>query len=59
MTTPHYYPLTQLLIDGQWCDAADGKTMAVFHPATGAEIGRLAHAGIADLDRAGRRAKRL
>ena len=52
MTTPHDYPHTQLLIDGQWCDAADGKTMAVFNPATGAEIGRLAHAGIADLDRA-------
>ena len=40
MTTPHDYPHTQLLIDGQWCDAADGKTMAVFNPATGAEIGR-------------------
>ena len=52
MTTPHDYPHTQLLIDGQWCDAADGKTMAVFNPATGAEIGRLAHASRADLDRA-------
>ncbi|MDO5288734.1 MAG: NAD-dependent succinate-semialdehyde dehydrogenase [Pseudomonadota bacterium] len=52
MTTPPAYPDTQLFIDGQWCDAADGKTLAVFNPATGAEIGRLAHAGIADLDRA-------
>lgn len=46
------YPDTQLLIDGQWQDAADGRTLPVFNPATGAEIGRVAHAGIADLDRA-------
>ncbi|MSQ56788.1 MAG: NAD-dependent succinate-semialdehyde dehydrogenase [Limnohabitans sp.] len=46
------YQNTQLLIDGQWCDAANGKTLAVHNPATGLEIGRVAHAGIADLDRA-------
>ncbi len=46
------YPHTQLFIDGQWRDAADGKTLAVFNPATGQEIGRVAHAGIADLDAA-------
>ncbi len=46
------YPNTQLYIDGQWRDAADGRTLAVFNPATGREIGRVAHAGIADLDRA-------
>lgn len=46
------YPNTQLLIDGQWQDAADGRTLPVANPATGAEIGRVAHAGIADLDRA-------
>jgi succinate-semialdehyde dehydrogenase / glutarate-semialdehyde dehydrogenase len=46
------YPHTRLLIDGQWCDAADGGTLAVLNPATGQEIGRVAHAGIADLDRA-------
>ncbi|GLT23981.1 NAD-dependent succinate-semialdehyde dehydrogenase [Zoogloea oryzae] len=46
------YPDTQLLIDGQWQDAADGRKLAVVNPATGAEIGRVAHAGIADLDRA-------
>jgi succinate-semialdehyde dehydrogenase / glutarate-semialdehyde dehydrogenase len=51
MTTPTY-PSTQLLIDGQWCDAADGRTLAVVNPASGAEIGRVAHAGRADLDRA-------
>ena len=46
------YPHTQLFIDGQWQDAADGRTLAVFNPATGQEIGRVAHAGKADLDRA-------
>ena len=46
------YKNTQLLIDNQWCDADSGKTLAVLNPATGLEIGRVAHAGIADLDRA-------
>ena len=46
------YTDTQLLINGQWQDAADGRTIAVFNPATGQEIGRVAHAGKADLDRA-------
>lgn len=46
------YPNTQLFINGEWQDAAEGRTMAVFNPATGKEIGRVAHAGKADLDRA-------
>jgi len=46
------YPHTQLFIDGQWRDAADGRTLAVANPATGQEIGRVAHAGRADLDAA-------
>jgi succinate-semialdehyde dehydrogenase/glutarate-semialdehyde dehydrogenase len=46
------YPNTQLFIHGQWQDAADGRTLAVFNPATGKEIGRVAHAGRADLDKA-------
>jgi succinate-semialdehyde dehydrogenase/glutarate-semialdehyde dehydrogenase len=46
------YPNTQLFINGQWQDAADGRSIAVFNPATGKEIGRVAHAGKADLDRA-------
>ena len=46
------YPNTQLFINGQWQDAADGRTLAVFNPATGAEIGRVAQAGKADLDKA-------
>jgi succinate-semialdehyde dehydrogenase/glutarate-semialdehyde dehydrogenase len=50
--SPTAYPSTQLLIDGQWCDATDGRTLAVHNPATGAEIGRVAQAGKADLDRA-------
>ncbi|WP_066269357.1 NAD-dependent succinate-semialdehyde dehydrogenase [Hydrogenophaga palleronii] len=44
------YPHTQLFIDGQWRDALAGETMAVFNPATGQEIGRVAHARVADLD---------
>ncbi|MGN6087649.1 aldehyde dehydrogenase family protein, partial [Trinickia sp.] len=46
------YTNTQLLIDGEWCDAASGKTIDVVNPATGQVIGKVAHAGIADLDRA-------
>jgi succinate-semialdehyde dehydrogenase/glutarate-semialdehyde dehydrogenase len=46
------YPDTQLFINGQWRDAADGRTLAVFNPATGKEIGRVSHAGKADLDAA-------
>ncbi len=46
------YPNTQLFINGQWQEAADGKTLAVFNPATGKEIGRVARAGRADLDQA-------
>jgi len=51
MTNPSY-PNTQLFIAGQWQDAADGRTLAVFNPATDQVIGRVAHAGRADLDRA-------
>jgi succinate-semialdehyde dehydrogenase / glutarate-semialdehyde dehydrogenase len=46
------YPNTQLFINGEWQDAASGKSLAVFNPATGKEIGRVAHASTADLDRA-------
>ncbi|AVP58441.1 NAD-dependent succinate-semialdehyde dehydrogenase [Pulveribacter suum] len=46
------YPDTQLFINGQWQDAEGGRTLAVYNPATGQPIGRVAHAGIADLDRA-------
>jgi succinate-semialdehyde dehydrogenase/glutarate-semialdehyde dehydrogenase len=50
MTTS--YTDTRLLINGEWCDAASGKTLDVINPATGKPIGKVAHAGIADLDRA-------
>ncbi|ODP32918.1 NAD-dependent succinate-semialdehyde dehydrogenase [Pandoraea sp. ISTKB] len=46
------YTDTRLLINGEWCDAASGKTLDVVNPATGNVIGKVAHAGIADLDRA-------
>ncbi len=51
MTTTSY-PDTRLLIAGEWSDARSGKTIPVMNPATGAEIGRVAHADIDDLDRA-------
>jgi succinate-semialdehyde dehydrogenase/glutarate-semialdehyde dehydrogenase len=44
------YPDTRLLINGQWLNARDGKTLAVVNPANGLEIGRVAHAGRSDLD---------
>src|SRR5690606_8259679 len=46
------YPDTQLLIANKWVGAASGKTLDVRNPATGQTIGTVAHAGIADLDRA-------
>ena len=46
------YTDTRLLINGQWCDAASGKTLNVVNPATGKTLGKVAHADIADLDRA-------
>lgn len=46
------YTDTRLFIGGTWQDAADRRTIGVFDPATGKEIGRLAHAGKVDLDRA-------
>ncbi|MBU1358040.1 MAG: NAD-dependent succinate-semialdehyde dehydrogenase [Gammaproteobacteria bacterium] len=46
------YTDTRLLIAGEWCDAASGKTLDVVNPSTGKVIGKVAHAGIADLDQA-------
>lgn len=46
------YPDTRLLIANEWVDAASGKTLDVLNPATGQVIGRVAHAGRDDLDRA-------
>lgn len=46
------YPNIQLLIGGQWQDAEGGRTMPVYNPATDQEIGRVARASKADLERA-------
>ena len=51
MTTSSY-PDTRLLIANEWSDASGGKTIPVLNPATGQAIGTVAHATIADLDRA-------
>jgi succinate-semialdehyde dehydrogenase/glutarate-semialdehyde dehydrogenase len=46
------YPNTPLYINGQWLDAADGRSLAVVNPSSGKEIGRVARASKADLDKA-------
>ena len=46
------YPNTQLYINGAWTAGAAGRTLPVVNPATGAEIGTVAYAERADLDRA-------
>lgn len=50
--TSSNYPDTRLLIANQWVDASDGRTLDVVNPATGKVIGRVAHATVADLDKA-------
>jgi succinate-semialdehyde dehydrogenase/glutarate-semialdehyde dehydrogenase len=52
------YVDTQLFINGKWDNPAEGKTLPVVNPATGKEIGRVAHAGRPDLDRALEAAKK-
>jgi acyl-CoA reductase-like NAD-dependent aldehyde dehydrogenase len=42
----------QLFINGEFTDAASGKTLEIINPATGGVIGRLADAGTEDVDRA-------
>lgn len=49
---------TRLLIDGQWVDAASGKTFATINPATGGEIAQVAEADREDVDRAVAAARR-
>ena len=46
------YPDTRLFIAGQWRDGQHGRTDSVMNPATGREIGRVAHATLADIDAA-------
>jgi phenylacetaldehyde dehydrogenase len=42
----------RLFINNEWVDAKSGKTIKVFDPATGREIGQVADAGPEDVDRA-------
>src|SRR5260370_211585 len=42
----------QLFINGEFADAASGKTLEIVNPATGGVIGQLADAGANDVDRA-------
>jgi succinate-semialdehyde dehydrogenase / glutarate-semialdehyde dehydrogenase len=46
------YPNTQLFIDGAWGPSGSKRTIPVVNPATGKEIGTVAYADKADLDRA-------
>ena len=48
----------QLFINGQWCDAASGRTFATPNPATGQTLARVAEGGAEDIDRAVRAARR-
>lgn len=43
---------TRLLINNEWVDSADGRTLDVLNPATGLRTGRVACATAADLERA-------
>lgn len=42
----------QAYIDGEWCDAVEGKTVDVVNPATGETLGTVPHMGTQDARRA-------
>ncbi len=48
----------KLLIDGQWVDAASGKTFPVYNPATGEVLANVAEGDKEDIDRAVKAARR-
>src|SRR5690606_25355701 len=48
----------KLLIDGEWVEAASGKTFAAIDPATGIEVARIPEGDAADIDKAARAARR-
>ena len=48
----------KLLIDGQWADAASGKTFAVFDPSNGQQIAQVADGVAEDIEAAVRAARR-
>src|SRR5215469_18751277 len=47
----------QLFINGQWVEAASGKTFETPNPATGDTLARIAEGDAADIDRAVRAAR--
>ncbi|MBF6214019.1 aldehyde dehydrogenase family protein [Nocardia puris] len=47
----------RLLIDGEWVDAASGRTFETTNPADGEKLADVAHGGAADIDRAVRAAR--
>ena len=51
-------PQPKLLIDGQWVDAASGKTFDTINPATEEVTAKLAEAGVEDVDRAVKAARK-
>src|SRR5438270_9981788 len=53
--TPRKY---QLFIDGQWVDAASGKTFETPNPATGKTLAKIAEGDAEDIDRAVKAARR-
>jgi len=52
ISAPEAYVAPQLLLDGEWIDAADRESQPIINPATGRAIGVVPHATTADLDRA-------
>ena len=48
----------RMLIDGEWVEAASGKTFETINPATGEALGRVAEADREDIDRAVRAARK-
>ena len=60
MARPHPLPSfpTKLLIDGEWCDGAEGGTISVANPFDGETLAEVAIATAADVDRAVKAAER-
>src|SRR2546429_2723144 len=51
-------PVRKMLIDGKWVESASGKTFETPNPATGEVLARVAEAGLEDVERAVRAARR-
>ena len=43
---------TRMYIDGAWCEATDGRTLAVINPADESVLAEVAHGGREDAERA-------